>query len=1029
MCISVFSQSINISGVVSDDSKQTIPGVNVYEKGTTNGAISDIDGNFSIMISSDDATLVFSFIGYDDFEVIPKEQRVIDVELKSSSELLEEVVAVGYGTVLKRDLTGAVSSLKSDDLAKGNSNSFAEALQGKIAGVRVSTQSGEPGGAVNVEIRGANSIYGGSSPLYIIDGVAIDVNEGEVATSTVGGSTTANPLASISPEDIESLEVLKDASSTAIYGARGANGVIIITTKSGQNSDSKINVSASYGVSEIVNSYNMLGAQEYVDYRHASAVSNPTWGQDTDGDGVIDSPADASQMGSYNWQDELYRLGSVRKMNASLQGGDEKTKFALGVGYLNQEGLVINNDYDRFSARVKLDHNVTDKLKIGMSANWSKAVNTGVGSSGGGEGNWSGIVQAIYIYRPVLLYDETEEEEPVSLKSMMNDAYKTTTMNRLIGNAYINYKFTKSLNLRVSGGGTSTSSKLSEFYGSETLWGRNSNGRAKLRHIQTENVYQTSTLNYWKKINKYQVFKAMAGFEMSSYQYESIGTSALNFADQTTGIFDISKGLLAEIPSSSVTEVNRMSLFGRLNYNIKERYLFTATIRRDGSSNFGEGNKYGTFPSLAFAWRLKEESFMKDIERISNLKMRLSYGVTGNDRIPAYRSLASLSTTYYPSNGNVRFGLSPVAAANPDLKWETTSQVNAGLDLGLLRNRIVFTTDLYYKRTSDMLIEAQISSQGGFPTQWQNLGSIDNRGVELTLNTVNFDRRFKWSTNVNFYANRNKIVSLGGSESIPVTFGNGYLTDVGIVKEGEALGTGYGYVWDGIYQIDEFTWQNDSDPSIAHNDRDYVPKEGVAIISGEKVRPGLFKYKDIEGDDGIVDAYDRTIISNSNPKFSGALSNEFSYGAFSLNLFFEGVYGNTIINAFPNRVEAGSGAADYNLTEEYWHNRWTPENPSNRYADYSKDNSDGKSSTYYVEDGSYLRFKTVSLRYTCNKRFLQKIKVSNLSIYANIDNLYTWTNYSGLDPDVRSNNKLLPGYDRLAYPRARTYTLGLNITL
>jgi hypothetical protein len=390
--------------------------------------------------------------------------------------------------------------------------------------------------------------------------------------------------------------------------------------------------------------------------------------------------------------------------------------------------------------------------------------------------------------------------------------------------------------------------------------------------------------------------------------------------------------------------------------------------------------------------------------------------------------MATLSKAYYSgNNGNTLYGVAPVTSANPGLKWETTSQYDAGLDLGLFDHRISLTADVYYKKTTDMLLETILSSQTGFPKQWKNIGDLENKGLELTLNTVNFHTKdFEWNTSINYYRNTNKVLSLGGVKDMPVVIGAGVISQVGIVREGSPLGTAFGYIWDGIYQIEDFTWQNNSDPSIPHKDRTYALKPGVPKFSGINVQPGELKYKDLDNN-GTVDSEDRRIISNSNPKFAGGFSNEFRYKNFSLNVFFEGVYGNDIFNSFPTMIEAGQGEPSYNLTKDYWYNRWTPENPTNRYASLLS-KTDNIASTYFVEDGSYLRFKTLSIGYNLNKKTLKLLKISSLKFYATVDNLYVWTNYRGLDPDIRSSEKLLPGYDRLAYPRARTYTFGFDLT-
>ncbi len=1019
---------LKVTGTVTDSDNVPIIGATLILRDNPSvGTITDEDGKFSLQLPAD-AVLTVSFVGYQTQLVVVGGRTDLRITLLEDDKLLDEVVVVGYGTMRRGDLTGSIASIRSEELTKTNPSTLAEALQGKIAGVRVNSQSGEPGSGINIEIRGANSINAGSQPLYVIDGIPMDVNEDEVATSDVGNSTRANPLAFLNPADIQSVDILKDASAAAIYGARGANGVILITTKSGRAGKTNITANLSYGVTEVTKRIDMINGQEYANYRYERYPNSQAWAIDTDGDGIRDSPRDVSHLPSYNWQDELFRQGAVSQVNLSMQGGRDNTTYTASLGYEKINALVKNNDFTSYSGRIRLDHQASDKLKIGANVYWGKTLNKGVASSGGGGGQWSGLIQEIYTYRPVLIYDPSSEDEPISLMSNVMEAYRETDFNRIVGNAFLEYNIMKGLRLRVQGGGTTTASKLTEFFGNNTIWGRVPNGRAALRHTQTNAFSQTNTLTFNKTVTKGHVLSGVAGFEVNTYKLETLFTRAENFEDQSTGAFDMTKALITQPTVTNITETNRMSFFGRLNYSIRQKYIFTGTLRADGSSNLGRGNRFGYFPSMAFAWRALDEPFMKKQDVFSDLRFRLSYGVTGNDRITPYQSLAQLSPAYYASNGNLVYGIAPITSENPFLKWETTEQYNLGIDAAVLNGRIALTAEAYYKITNGMLLNSEIAGQSGFVRQWQNIGDMENKGLEFTLNTINVDTRdFKWNSTFNIYFNRNKVVSLGGTADIPVIFGNGYLTDVGIVREGQPLGTAFGYVWDGIYQIDDFTWQNDSDPRIPHGDRDYVLKEGIPTLTGAAVIPGVFRYKDLDGNNEI-NADDRKIISNSNPKFAGGLANEFSYRNFTLHMFFEGVYGNDIFNAFPTRVEAGQGADAYNLTRVYWENRWTPENPSNRYASITSNNTDQYVSTYYVEDGSYLRFRTLSLSYNFRPKILKRLGVTNLRAYASVDNLHVWTNYSGLDPDVRSNNNLLPGYDRLAYPRARTYLFGIDMT-
>ena len=1038
-----------IKGKITDAAGDPIIGASIRIKDFSVGSVSDINGNYLVKLPENAKTLIVSYIGMKTKEVLIEEKKQIDVTLESNSVELTEVVAIGYGESKRRDLTGSVSSISSESMSKLGITDLSENLQGRLAGVKVTSQSGEAGGSVDIKIRGANSIFAGSSPLYVIDGMQIDVNTSEVATSGMGGSTTYNPLATINPSDIASVDILKDASSTAIYGARGANGVIIITTKSGsKKGKTEINLNVSYGVTQATKTIDMLNAQDYINYKYLRGDALTTYGIDTNGDGKIDSPRDASQYQQYNWQNLMLRQGSTNNYDVSLNTTLGKTRISSSLGYLYQNGIVVNNDYQRYSGRIKFDHEVNNKLTIGASASIGSTVSNGVVSSGGGDGSYTGVIQGIYTQRPTNLYSPSEAVDfPngfVSFATMVTDqAYRSSTLTRFIGNAYIDYKITKDLRFNLTSSINSSGSKLQEFYSSSTLWGRISNGSANIAEISTNSFTSSATLNYNKKFSKDHTLSALVGAEMNGYHYESFGVKSQNFQDQTTGVFDISKGANVLPPTSLVTQVNRMSAFGRVSYTYMDKYYLTANLRADASSNFQIGSRVGYFPSVSGAWRINTEPFMKSVGFISNLKFRASLGSTGNDRISAYQALASLTPNYYSANGSTLMGMSPNTSENKNLKWESTYQYDLGLDMGLFDNRISLVADVYYKDTRDMLIQAQIPSQSGFTTQWQNLGRLSNKGIELSLVTRNIENKdFTWKSTFNFDLNRNEVISLGDAQFIPISIPNGSLTDVARVIVGQPIGTGFGYVFDGNYQVTDFTWKDKTtgatvDPSTINsaNITQYSStlNTGVVTINSIAVNPGDRKYKDISGPngvpDGTINSYDRTIISNSNPKFNLGFGNEFTYQNFDLNFFFEGVFGNQIMNAFTNMVEAGAkGSTSYNLTQSYWNNRWTPENPSNTYAGLLNGTNDFVSS-YYVEDASYVRLKNVTLGYRVKSKLLGSLKIQGFRCYLSVENAFIWTKYSGMDPDIKSASPLFSGFDRLSYPRSRSFSLGFNLTL
>jgi TonB-linked SusC/RagA family outer membrane protein len=1018
-----------ITGKVTDDQKQPLPGVAVRVKGTSIGTVTDAGGNYSINASDQGSILVFSFIGLESQEV-PANRSEINITLTAKPSNLNEVVVIGYGTQKKSDLTGSLSSIKAQDLQQSKAVSFMEAMQGRASGVQITSSSGEPGAAVNVNIRGANSFNSGTQPLYVIDGIQIDVNSGEVASSGYGNTSQGNPLATINPADIVSIEILKDASATAIFGSRGANGVILVTTKSGKANSSSLEISTSLGISSASKKFKMLGAQDYADYRFLTNPQDPGYAMDTNGDGKLDAVKDMTGVASHDWQNEVLRNALAQNYDISYSGGSAKTTFAASAGYLNQQGLILKNNYERYNLSLKVNHNATSRLKLGTNINATQSISNGPASNGGDNvRNYNGLIQTFLLARPVNITSFTDlAADPDggtfgSPLDFVNNAYKQSPFLRLIADLSADYKIIDGLNLNVRGGGIITSSKNKEFYPSSTSWGLPANGVAILNNANTTNWYQTTTLTFTKRINKDHLLTALAGFELNSYTGESFSMVGQGFDLQTINPVDnISTAkVLFQVPTTNKYGYNRESEFGRLNYSWKDRYLLTATLRRDGSSKFGDDFKYAWFPSAAIAWRASNESFMKNQATITDLKIRGGFGVTGNDRIPPYQSLATTANTFYSgSNGTSTLGISPNTLANPRLKWETTYQYDAGVDLTLWTDRINFTADVYLKQTKDLLLQADIPGQTGFIKQWQNLGQIDNKGLELALNTINVRTGdFTWGSNFNISFNRNKVISLGSVNYIPVNIAGGAVISVGRVIVGQPIGTAYGYVFDGIYQLSDFNQQTNGT---------YLLKPGVTTIQGRVVRPGDPKFKDLNGDGKVDNTNDYTIISNSNPKHFGGFANNFRYKNFELNVLLQWSYGNQILNTGRYRYEAGAGYFA-NVTQDYWDNKWTPDNPSNKYAAVT---AQGKTdiSSYFVEDGSYLRLKNVTLSYNLNATpFLKKLGISGCRLYVTGENLHTWTKYTGFDPEVNSYSPLLPGIDNISYPRSRTITFGLNVKI
>lgn len=986
-----------VNGKVSDANGYVLPGVSIIIKGTSIGAVTNFDGEYTLNISDNESTLVFSFLGMKTKEIKFTGQRIINVVLEEEANRLNEIVIVGYSAVKKGDITGSISSIKDSLIGVSKTPNLFDAIQGRIAGVNIVSQSGEPGAGVSFNIRGSNSVFSSGSPLFIIDGVQIDVSENEVASSGVGSAASMDPLATINPMDIESMEVLKDASATAIYGSRGANGVIIITTKSGKKGKLSLDYMTSLGFSEAANRIDVISPDEYVTYRN---LRDPGNGFTTLADG---SPRDFSALSSNNWQDLALRTATVQNHFISARGASDKSNYAASLGMVDQEGIIIQNNYRKYNASIKVTHQQTEKLKLGFTMNSAFTELTGVANSGGGGDEFNGVVQFLVISNPWELPDLTDEEQFgntnfLSPLSLIYEGEKKIRFTRTFGSLFGEYEFSKHLKLRTLAGANFTGSKLQEFHSSNSLFGFRWNGRALIRQVESSSYNLSNTIRYVKTFNKKHWVNVLGGVEVARYNRESFFNDITGFENQSLGFNDISIGQVFKDFGSNSSPSNRISYFSSINYTLKGKYLFTANFRADASDRFGAKNRWGYFPGAAFAWNAHKEKFIKNISQINQLKLRASYGQTGNERIPPFSFAGGMENAYYASNDQLSFGLAPSSLENPNLQWETTTQFDAGLDVGLFNDRIHFTADYYNKQTTDMLIRAPIPAQSGFNAQWQNLGAIENIGFEFSLSTVNITKQnFRWTTDFNISFNRNKIKDLGNVEFIPTIVPGGWITNPGRVVVGQPIGTMYGYVFDGIHQ------------------------EG----NTEGAVPGTMKYKDLNDDGFIDDDNDRTIIGDSNPLHTGGLNNSLTFKNFTFSFFFQWSYGNEVFNAAKLRT---NGFQPFmNITQDYYQNAWTPENQSNIAPAFGK--IDQFASSYFVEDASFLRLKTVNLSYDVPKEIFKNYQVTGVSLFLSANNLFTFTNYSGFDPEVSSNNQLLSGFERFSYPRARTITLGLTIQL
>ncbi|WP_088323989.1 SusC/RagA family TonB-linked outer membrane protein [Polaribacter tangerinus] len=996
ICLCFFQFSFaqkSVTGKVTDSNGDVLPGVTIQIKGTNSGEVTDFDGKYTLKITKNDITLVFSYLGMKTKEIIYTGQTVLNVMLEDEANRLNEIVVIGYGAVKKGDLTGTISSVKDSLIEVSKSPNLFDAIQGRIAGVNITSSSGEPGAAVNFNIRGSNSVYGSGSPLFVIDGVQIDIDPSEVANSGVGSVANLDPLATINPLDIESIEVLKDASATAIYGSRGANGVVIITTKGGKNGDVSFNYTSSIGFQTAANRIDVITPEEYLLYRE---VRDPGNGFTN----VNGGPRDFSNIPSQNWQDQVLRTAEVQNHFISASGGSENTKYSASAGFLDQQGLVIENEYSKYNFRINATHKQSDKLEFGFNLNTSFTETSGVANQGSGGDEFNGVVQLMVIANPWELLDLTQQEEAsqdfLSPLSLIEEGEKILRFSRTIGSFYAQYKLTDHLTWRSHIGANFSGSKMQEFHSSNSLFGWRWNGRAVIRQTETSSYNFYSTLRYMKTFKGGHWLNVLGGIERFRYSRESFFNDIIGFENQELGFNNIAIGQTFREYSSDRLISKRMSYFSRINYTYKGKYLFTFNARADGSDKFGPNNRWGYFTGGAFAWRVNRENFMKDIKEINDLKFRVSYGQTGNERIPPFTYLARVDNTWYSSNDALNFGLSPGTFGNPDLKWETTTQFNIGFDMGLFKDRINLTFDYYNKLTTDMLIDAPVPGQSGFNSQWGNLGSVQNRGYEFSLSTVNINTpNFKWSSDFNISTNLNEIKDLGDIEFIPTLVPGGWITNPGRVMVGKPIGVMYGYVFDGIHQ------------------------EG----NPEGAVPGSMKYRDLNGDGIIDDANDRTVIGDSNPKHIGGLNNTFSYKNFTLSMFWQWSYGNDVFNAA--RLRSNGFQPFMNITRDYYESAWTPENMSNVAPAFGK--IEPVASSYYVEDASFLRLKTINLSYDLPRKLFANSQIKSLRLFVSANNLLTFTKYSGFDPEVSHWNPLIRGFERFSYPRARSIIIGLNL--
>ena len=1016
-----------VAGTVVDETSLPLIGASVSIQGTEPavGVVTDIDGNFELRLPGADATLEVSYVGYETVRVKATPGTPMQIVMRESATALQEVVAIGYATMKKSDLTGSVEKVSMEDLNRATVSSFDQALGGRIAGVQVVASDGQPGEGANIVIRGSNTISdeADGTPLYVIDGFATD-----------------DPNAgAINPADIESIDVLKDASATAIYGARGANGVIIITTKRGSESAPRITYEGSVSYQRRPKGLRLLQGREFVELQAEILTPdemNKTYFSYDEALGRYQTLADYDNRRSTDWQDEVFRDAAMTNHHLALTGGTKNTRYSGALSYYHQDGTIINSSYESIKARTTLDQRISPTVKVGTVVNFAN--NTSVGSAptqGDGQSTQYFLYQVL-AYRPVK-YRSTDDLEdivdnnggtyPYNPVKTIRNTYERLRNRQLSLNAYINWDILPSLMFKATFAYTWREARTEKFYNKDTYFGdpayspTGTNGSFNIKEWNSwSNEY---TLNYRHQWGAHK-FNGLAGMSLLSKQISNVGAKSVQIPWDDLGFWGIDTGTAQSIVADNVLE-RMMSFFGRFNYDYRGRYLFTATLRADGSSRFVH-HKWGLFPSASAAWRIIDEPFMaRATGWLSNLKIRAGWGATGNN---ATRDVYPGNLLYwggenYPWNNSLHQALYMLQIANRKLRWETTYQTNIGLDFALWRNRLNGSVDIYDKDTRDLLLYADVPPSLGFTQVQQNIGSISNRGLEITLNaTVLPGTRgsLKWTSSFNIAFNRNKVTALSdGQESRTAGVRYPSIPDLYICKVGHPLSEMYGYVYDGVYQYSDF---DEVSPGV------YRLKDNVPDNTNDRanIRPGDPKLRDINGD-GRLTTEDRTIIGHGLPVHTGGFTNNFEWRGFDLSIFLQWSYGNDVINYNRVLLENLQGRHLNQLATAA--NHWRPDTPT----DYLWAPGRGLNNLHTsreVEDASFLRLKNIQLGYTFPAKWLRGTRLASVRAYLSAQNVATLTGYSGYDPEVSTRNSAMTrGFDYSAYPKAQSFTFGVKIEL
>ncbi len=1026
-----YSQSIEVTGKVTDEKGNVIYGASVLVKGTTRGVTTGADGSYTISAPGT-GTLEFRFIGYLNQEVEVGGRTLVNVVMREDAMQLDEVVVTGYGTQRKRDLTGAVATIGADKLQDRPYPNVLQALQGQMAGVQITQSQGTPGMAPSIKIRGSSSINAGTTPLYVIDGVPMeDASKSSGADGSASLSFNINPLNNINPNDIESIDILKDASSAAIYGSRGANGVVIVTTKQGRAGKTQVNVNYEYGISTVNRSIDVMDAKEWIAFDVAARTNtqaterakNPNYKPTSST--II--PAEFDSTTAYgqewlnrigygtDWQDVLFRTAHSNNIQVSASGGNEKTQFMLSAGYLDAEGVVDQDRYDRMTVRSNVRHKISNRFDVGLNMSMSRMNAAEYGTAGK-----SDAVSLTVQNDPIFpLYVETgnlgfkdnnsiwsvfqnynfQLWHPYSLTREM-EKNKLTNFMQAVG--YLNFNIIDGLSFKTSLSGDLRDVHYSQYWNSKQGYGYSAvmDAQGSANMLQNFNWVWENTLNYNKSFGDHSV-TGLLGYTVQESRTDDASMSAASFPNDLVHTFNAGK---VSSGSTSSTEWALISYIARGTYSYKGKYLASAALRADGCSRFGANNRWGYFPSASIGWRLSEEEFMSGASNwMDNLKLRVSYGVTGNNQIADYGAIGLLGYTTYASGGTVSTGMYTRTFPDKNLKWEKTSQINVGFD-ATLWNRVDVSYDYYYSRTRDLLLDVPIPVLTGFTSTQTNIGELQNQGMELNINSRNIVGKFNWTTNFNISGNRNKILHLGADDAPFIkTFNDAYVK----FEVGQPMSNFFGYIFDGVIMT-------------------------TADLSKYPVWPGSEagdpKVRDVDGN-GKITADDRTIIGNYQPDFTWGLTNTFTWKGIELTFMLTGSQGGEIMNQQARFSKSFNGDRNaYKFVTNYWKSESDPGNGQINKPRVTQNTVQHLSSTYWIEDGSFVRIKNLRLGYTLPQRWTNKIGVGAAKFYVNGENLYVFSDYPNYDPEGSTyQTGAYVGLDYGAYPNPTVWTIGINL--